>query len=114
MGSSKPKERSPEQVEFFAKLNNSRKPTPRLRSSKLEGKLIEVQFRLPLEEAQKKEVSEKIRPLLSNKESRIRFTSNTVVVEGVLVRDSKPVRDVLLRYRESICPKPIRRRIPES
>lgn len=87
-----------------------RRTKPRLRSSTLDGKPIEIHFRLPLDESQKREIGDILRPLLSNKESRIRFTDDSVVVEGLLVRDSKSVRDSLIRYREALCPKPIRLR----
>jgi hypothetical protein len=86
--------------------------TPRLRSSALKGKPIVVGFPVPLDESQQAEVAKILRPLLSGKECRVRIEDSQVVVEGLLERESKAVRDLLVRFRNNVCPKPIRMRPP--
>lgn len=79
-----------------------------LKKAILDGPPIEMRFPIPLEPAQQKELAELLRPLLSHGKRRVTVTADKVVIEGVLVRDSKPARDALARFRESVCPKPIR------
>jgi hypothetical protein len=83
---------------------------PRLGSSKLAGQPIEVPFPAPLVQSQQNEIRSKPLPLLSNMERRISFNDDKVVVEGLLVRESKPVRDAPIASRDSIDPRPIRLR----
>ena len=76
----------------------------------LDGKPIEMWFEVPLSDTQQKEIMEKLRPLLSHGKRRISVTSGAIKVEGLLVRESKPVRDELIRFRDSVCPRRIRLR----
>jgi hypothetical protein len=81
-----------------------------LKKTDLDGKPIEMRFPVPLDAEQQKEIAELLRPLLSHGKRRVTVTCDKVEVEGLLVRESKPVRDLLVRFRESVCPKPIRLR----
>lgn len=76
------------------------------------GKPIRVEFSIALDAQQQEEVREGLRRLLSNKQARTEVSSREVVVYGLLVRESKPVKDYLIGFRNNVCPKPIRRRPP--
>jgi hypothetical protein len=77
-----------------------------------DGKPIRVKFPVPLDAQQQAEVRDELRRLLSNRQACIEVSSNEVIVYGLLVRESKPVREYLIRFRNNVCPKPIRRRSP--
>ncbi|AGA26399.1 hypothetical protein [Singulisphaera acidiphila] len=81
-----------------------------LKKTTLDGPPIEMRFPMPLQTSQQKELTKLLRPLLSHRKRRVTVAADKVVIEGVLVRDSKTVRDALAGFRESVCPKPIRLR----
>lgn len=78
---------------------------PPLKKVELDGTPIEMWFPIPLDASQREEITGLLRPLLSHAKRRVTVTCDKVVIEGLLARDSKPVRDTLARVQRVRLPE---------
>jgi hypothetical protein len=76
----------------------------------LPGKPIEMRFSVPLDASQRQEAADLIRAHISHRKTRVSISSETIRIEGLFVRESRPLRQALARFRAAVCPKPIRLR----
>jgi hypothetical protein len=77
------------------------------------GKPIRVEFTNLLDAQQQEEVRNELRQRLSYRRACFSVSSSEVIVYGLRrVRESRPVKDYLIRFRNNLWPKPIRLRPP--